>query len=364
MLRRSFALGGIATCLSATFPAAMPTSAQAADFAGKTIEWIIPFGVGGGSDKWARFYAPWLGKALPGSPTVVVKNEPGGGSITATNRFASRAKPDGLTFIGTSGSTQFPYLLGDQRVKYEYKDWHIFLASATGGVVYISTTFGVNSARDIIKLKDKKLLYGSSGATSLDLVPILGFELIGLNVEPVFGIKSRGDARLGLERGELTIDYQTTSAYLSQVVPLVKEGKVVPLWSWGTLDAEGNLARDPTVPDLPHFGEVYEAITGKKPSGTAWNAWQAFFVAGFPGQKMAFLPKGTPDDIVEAYRAAMTKVFEEPDFKKTSVKALGIYPQFTGSAAEKTMVRAITIDKDDRDWVRAWLKRRFQVELK
>jgi tripartite-type tricarboxylate transporter receptor subunit TctC len=364
MIRKSIALGGIAACLAAAASTGLSTSAHAADFAGKTIEWIIPFGVGGGSDKWARFYAPSIGKALPGSPVVVVKNEPGGGSITAANRFAARAKPDGLTFIGTSGSTQFPYLLGDRRVKYEYKDWNIFLASATGGVVYLNTSFGVKAAKDIGTLKGKKLLYGSSGATSLDLVPILGFELLGLDVEPVFGIKSRGDARLGLERGELTIDYQTTSAYLSQVVPLVKEGKVVPLWSWGTLDADGNLARDPTVPDLPHFGEVYEMVTGKKPSGTAWNAWQAFFVAGFPGQKMAFLPKGTPKDIIEAYRAAMTKVFADPGFKASSRKALGVYPQFTGAAAEKTMLRAIKIDSDDRNWVRAWLKRRFQVELK
>ena len=138
----------------------------------------------------------------------------------------------------------------------------------------------------------------------------------------------------------------------------------MPLWSWGTLDASGNLARDPTVPDLPHFGEVYEMVTGKKPSGTSWNAWQAFFVAGFPGQKMAFLPKNTPKDIVDAYRGAMTKVFADPGFKAGSRKALGVYPQFTGAAAEKTMVLATRIDADDRNWVRDWLKRRFQVELK
>ena len=29
-------------------------SAVAADFSGKTIEWIIPFSEGGSSDKWAR----------------------------------------------------------------------------------------------------------------------------------------------------------------------------------------------------------------------------------------------------------------------------------------------------------------------
>ena len=363
MGRKTIGLTSLSAAIIAAAFCTAPQPAFAVDFSGKTIEWVIPFGVGGGSDKWARFYAPLLSDALPGKPVVVVKNEPGAGSITSTNRFAERARPDGLTFIGTSGSTQFPYLLGDKRVKYEYKDWQVFLASPTGGVVYVSTSLGVKSAKDLAKIMDKKLLFGSQGATSLDLVPLLAFELLGLNVEPVFGMRGRGPARLALERGELNIDYQTTSAYLSQVVPLVKEGKVVPLWSWGALDESGQLVRDPTVPDLPHLGEVYEMIKGKKPSGPGWNAWEAFFVAGFAGQKMNFLPKGTPKDIVDTYQAAVRKIISDPGFKKASLKALGAYPQYTGVAAEKTLKRAITIDKDDREWVRKWLTDRFKVKL-
>ncbi|WP_430513484.1 hypothetical protein [Pannonibacter phragmitetus] len=34
-----------------------PAAAEV-NFAGKTIEWIIPFSAGGGSDTWARFNAP------------------------------------------------------------------------------------------------------------------------------------------------------------------------------------------------------------------------------------------------------------------------------------------------------------------
>ena len=40
-------------------------------------------------------------------------------------------------------------------------------------------------------------------------------------------------------------------------------GKAVPLFSWGALDEDGNLVRDPTFPDLPHFGEAYEMLTGQ-----------------------------------------------------------------------------------------------------
>jgi len=358
MHRRIIVLAGALVALIAS------PAAQAADFAGKTIEWIIPFKEGGGSDKWARFYAPMLSGALPGKPTVVVRNMPGAGSTRGANHFAARAKPDGLTLLGTSGSTQFPYLLGDRRVRYEYRDWAVVLASPTGGVVYLNPALGVTSAKDLLKLKGKKLLYGSQGATSLDLIPLLAFEILGLDVQPVFGMRGRSAGRLAYERGEVNIDYQTTSAYLSQVVPLVKDGKAVPIMSWGALGKDGSIVRDPTVPGLPHFAEVYEQLHGRKPSGSAWHAWRTFFVAGFPGQKMAFLPKGTPPDVVAAYRAAFAKVVSEPGFAKKAEKRLGAYEQHTGKEAEATVRLATTIAKAARDWVRNWLARRFKVKLR
>ena len=360
MLRRSVILAGALAALATAVSAPAP----AADFANKTIEWIIPFKEGGGSDKWARFYAPMLAKALPGQPSVVVRNMPGAGSTRGANYFASRAKPDGLTILGTSGSTQFPYLLGDRRVHYQYKDWTIVLASPTGGVVYLNPALGVKSAKDLLKLKGRKLLYGSQGATSLDLIPLLAFEILGLDVEPVFGMRGRSAGRLAFERGEVNIDYQTTSAYLSQVVPLVKEGRAVPIMSWGALDKNGQIVRDPTVPNLPHFAEVYEQLYGRKPSGPAWHAWRTFFVAGFPGQKMVFLPKGAPPELVAAYRGAFAKVIATPGFAKKAAKRLGIYEQQTGKDAEATQHLATTIAAKDRDWVRKWLVRRFKVKLR
>jgi len=362
MLRRTIILVGALAALAAL--ATVAGAARAADFAGKTVEWIVPFKEGGGSGKWARFYAPLLAKALPGRPRIAIRHIPGAGSTRGANVFQARAKPDGLTILGTSGSTQFPYLLGDRRVRYEYKDWQVVLASPTGGVVYLNPALGVKTARDLVKLKGRTLLYGSQGATSLDLIPLLAFEILGLDVKPVFGMRGRGAGRLAFERGEVGIDYQTTSAYLSQVVPLVKEGRAVPIMSWGALAKDGSIVRDPTVPKLPHFAEVYEQLHGRKPSGPAWKAWRTFFVAGFPGQKMVFLPKGTPPDIVAAYRAAFAKVVSAPGFAKMAARRLGAYEQHTGREAEATKRLATTIAADDRRWVREWLIRRFKVRLR
>ena len=344
-------------------PAAPTLLASAADFSGETIEWMIPFKEGGGSDKWSRFYAPLLSQALPGQPDVVVKNVPGGGSTTGANQFAARAKPDGLTIFGTSGSTQFPFLLGDKRVQYDYADWTIVLGTPTGGVVYVAADMGVSSPADFAKLKAQDLKYGSQGATSLDLVPLLAFDLMGLDVKAVFGMKGRSAGRLAFERGETSIDYQTTSAYLKNVQPLVDEGKATPLFSWGSIDANGNLARDPTFPNLPHFAEFYEAALGSAPSGEAFDAWKTFFAAGFPAQKMVFLPKGTSDDIIKTYRDAFAAVVSAPGFAESSAKRLGVYKQAVHNDAEALYKVATSVDPKARDWVRNWLTEKYGTQF-
>jgi tripartite-type tricarboxylate transporter receptor subunit TctC len=356
--RGAMALAAGAMALGLAGPAAAE-----ADFAGKTIEWIIPFSAGGGSDTWARFNAPLLSKYLPGNPTVVVVNEPGGGSTKGTNLFAARAKPDGLTILGTSGSTQFPYLLGDPRVRYEYKDWKIAMASPTGGVVYTTPALGLKSPGDIAMLAGKELVYASQGATSLDLVPLLGFKLMDLNVQHVFGFKGRGDGRLAFERGETNIDYQTSSAYIKNVQPLVDAGTAVPLFSWGVLDEAGNVVRDPTFPDLPSFVEAYQTLTGNAPSGAEYDAYVAFFTAGFPAQKMVFLPKDTSDDIVAAYQAAFEAMKADPEYQANAESVLGTYEQVTGPLAQALFEKGTTIAPELRKQVADMLATDYGVKL-
>jgi tripartite-type tricarboxylate transporter receptor subunit TctC len=343
---------------------AAPAIAQrAVDFAGRTIEWVIPIAEGGGSDVWARFMAPYLAKNLPGRPTVIIRNAPGGGSITGTNDFYQRARPDGSTFIGTSGSTQFPFLLGDRRVRYDYANMPPILVSPTGGVVYIPARFNVANARELTKVKDQELVYGSQGATSLDLVPMLAFHLLGLKVRHVFGMRGRGEGRLALERGEATIDYQTSSAFLTQVRPMIQAGNAVPLFSWGVLDAQGNVARDPTFPDLPHFVEAYEMMHGRRPSGVEYNAYLAFFGSGFAAQKPAMLPPRTPPEIVAAYRRAFEQAVADPELQAKKGEVLGDYVQAVGDNIQRLYEVATTIAPDAREWVRGYLTANHNVRF-
>jgi len=355
---------GLVAAAAATFTVQAQAGGHGIDLAGKTVEWIIPFSETGGSAKWANFYAPLLSEALPGEPTVIVKFMPGAGSTKGANYFQEQEYKDGTVIFGSSGSTQFPFLLGDPRVKFDYADWNVVLASGTGGVAYLPPDLaakmdGLNAA----PLQGEDFIYGNQGATRLDLVPALAWEMLGLNVESVMGIKGRGDGRLMFERGEANIDYQTSSAYLSGVVPLVDAGTAVPMMSWGALDDAGNIVRDPTFPDMPTFKEVCEATDGCETSGEAWDAWKAFFIAGFPAQKMVFLPKGATADAIATYTTAFEAIKARPDYATISSKELGLYPQLTGQAAKVALDSGTKVAPAAKAYVVNWLQEKYGVSL-
>ncbi|MEM9605556.1 MAG: tricarboxylate transporter [Pseudomonadota bacterium] len=346
----------------AAFGLSAPASA-AVDFSGKTIEWVIPFSETGGSAKWANFFAPLLSEALPGQPTVVVKFMPGAGSTKGANWFQKQKHKDGTLLFGTSGSTQFPYLLGDPRVRYEYNDWHPVMASGTGGVAYLNAADGAKYNGTGSSVNDTDYIYGSQGATRLDLVPLLAWEMLGMNVEPVFGIKGRGDGRLMFERGEATIDYQTSSSYLKGSAELVANGTAVPMMTWGSLDGD-TIVRDPTFPDMPTFQEVCEATEGCQTEGEQWDAWKAFFISGFPTQKLAFLPAGTPQDVIDTYAQAFDAVRNRADFADISTARVGKYPVYVGEEAKSALATAINVPDSAKAFVKGWLKDAYGVELK
>lgn len=356
---RSILAAMTASLLACAFAA--PAAAQ--DLAGKTVEFVIPFAESGGSAQWANFFAPLLHEHLPGSPTVVVRYRPGAGSTEGANWFQQQTTDDGTLVFGPSGSTQFPYLLGDPRVRYEYKDWKVVLGSGTGGVVYLPPDLGERFDGDFDDLQNESYLYGSQGATTLDLVPLLSFKMLGLQVDPVFGVEGRGDGRLMFERGEANIDYQTSSAYLRSVVPLVEQGLAVPAFSYGFLDAEGNVVRDPTFPDIPSFKEVCEATAGCETSGVEWDAWKAFFTAGFASQKLIYLPGTASQEVVDMYTKALQDIVASPGFAEASAETLGVYPQATGSAAQVAHESAITITPEAKQYVLDWLESDYGITL-
>jgi tripartite-type tricarboxylate transporter receptor subunit TctC len=338
-----------------------PALGAAPYYEGKTIEVIIPFPVAGGSDIWIRTIAPYLEKNIAGNPKFTFRNIGGGRGIPGMMDFALKAKPDGLMVLVSSATNYFPVLLGDKAAKYDFRQWKPLLVNPVGGVMYVSPAAGIKRVEDLAKTKD--LIYGGISAIGLDLIPLISFELLELDAKGVLGFKGRGEARIAFERGETNIDYQTTPAYNATVVPLIKEGKAIPLMSFGQLDEKGNIIRDPAVPDLPTVPEVYEKVKGKKPSGRFWDTYKVFMPSGFAVQKILWVKADAPEAVLQVFYAASDRLEKDKEFQTKTDKVLGGYPLLRGDRLEKTIQQAFQIDADTQRFVREWVGKKYRVKF-
>ena len=340
---------------------AAPALGAAPYYEGKTIEVIIPFPVAGGTDIWIRTIAPYLEKNIPGNPKFNFRNIGGGRGIPGMMEFALKAKPDGLMLLVSSATNYFPVLLGDKAAKYDLRQWKPLLVNPVGGVMYTSPASGIKRVEDLAKAKD--LIYGGISAIGLDLIPLISFELLGLDARGVLGFKGRGEARIAFERGETNIDYQTTPAYNATVVPLIKEGKAIPLMSFGQLDDSGNIIRDPAVPDLPTVPEVYEKLKGKKPTGRFWETYKVFMPSAFAVQKILWIKGEAPAEAAQVYYAVADRLQKDKEFVTKTGTVLGGYPLLRGDRLEKTIQQAFQIDAETQRFVREWVGKKYRVKL-
>jgi tripartite-type tricarboxylate transporter receptor subunit TctC len=333
-----------------------PVAQEKPFYQGKSLEMLVPFGAGGGSDVSARFFAPFYTKFIEGNPSVQVVNVPGGGSINGANEFINLRKSNGEFVLWTSASTVYPYLLREPAVQYELKELQPVVGMPTGAVVYISPSTGYNQPKDILN-PSEKLIYAGISATGLDLVTLLAFEVIGVDVLAILGYEGRGPARVAFEQGESNIDYQTTSAYVSNVEPLVGENKAIPLFSVGQLDGKGNVVRDPAFPDILSIAEFYKEVHGTEPSGTAWNAYKTFLGTGFAVQKILWMHKDAPQEAVDALREASVAIIADDEFLSAGEEALGGYTPYAGPELQEIIDEMLDIEDSVIDWVLEFLEK-------
>ena len=99
-------------CVLATVAALTPTRAQESDFyRGKTLTIFVGSDAGSGYDAYARLVGRHIGKHIPGSPVVVIQNQPGAGSITMANALANTGAKDGTAIGAPQSSVAFERLL-------------------------------------------------------------------------------------------------------------------------------------------------------------------------------------------------------------------------------------------------------------
>jgi len=184
------------------------TAARAADpvadfYSGKTVQLVIGYAPGGGYDVYARTLARHMARHIPGSPSIVVQNMPGAGSIKAANYLYNLAPKDGTAFGGFSRGAFLDPLLGRgdgvQYVAARY-GWLGSISNEVG-VCAFRTDSGVATWRD---MQTKSYVIGSTGAgADSDVFPTVLRKMFGLPMKVVTGYHSAADVVLAIARKEV-----------------------------------------------------------------------------------------------------------------------------------------------------------------
>jgi tripartite-type tricarboxylate transporter receptor subunit TctC len=358
----SFAALGVATTVVGGGLLNPPSSTEDGNFSGETLEFLIPLASGGGTDTWARFIGTELTNYIPGRPGFAPVNEPGGEGISGTNKFARSANTDGTEILVGTASTVVPWVLGRSAVRYSFEDLKPVVVNGTGGVIYARTDAGVNGVEDLIN-RDKPLEFGGISATGLDITTLVAFDLLDAEVTSTFGFEGRGPVNLALQRGEIDLDYQTTSAYGSAVKGIAEEGKATVLMSFGQLDGAGEVIRDPNFPDVPTVPEAYERLYGKKPAGEKFEAYKTLLGLTYTYQKGLWVPQDTPEKAVTLLRESSEKLGADQEFQNKAAKVLGGYPLVADAGMADRVRDAYTVSSSVRSYVKELLESKYDIHV-
>jgi tripartite-type tricarboxylate transporter receptor subunit TctC len=312
--------------------------ARAEDFyQGKTITIIVGYAAGGGYDTYARTLARHLGKHIARSPTVIVQNMTGAGSLIAANYLYKKSDPDGLTIGSFGGGLVTEQALGLKGIQFDARKFEWIGSVRTGSPICAVMAFTGDKTLENVLHSKKDLRMGSTGAGSTtDDLPRL---MIGLMLAPfkvIRGYKGTSRIRIGMQRKELDGACWTWESMRTTARAMLdaKDGdKLIPFAIEGKWDA-------PEVKDLPQFTEVIKG-TDNLQAFKAWlNAYKYF-------QPLS-LPPETPKARLDILRTALKDTLEDPAFKADAKKSNLIVASVSGEEIENLVNETLSISPNAR----------------
>ena len=326
----------IIVCFAATigfvFCGAPSAQAQSvADFyKGKTVQIVVGFGVGGGYDLYARSLGRYLGKHIPGQPTVVVQNMEGAGSVRAANYVYSGSPKDGTVIAAVNQNMPMYSLLGGTGARFaaDGMQWLGGMANSNG-LVYTWHESGIKTLDDA-KLREVPMGAVGTASDSFIFVTIIN-ELLGTKFKAINGYAGSTQIHLAMERREVMgRGGNSLASVQSANKNWLVENKINILVQVG-------FEKEPELPDVPLLLDLVkdeEAVGIVKvislPTALGYGHW---------------LAPGVPKDRLEALRTAYAATLKDAEFRNEAEKqSMMIRPQ-AGSALDGLVKQAAVAPK-------------------
>ncbi len=275
-------------------------AASAQDFyRGKTINFIIGYGPGGGIDSSSRLIARHLPRFIPGRPDIVPQNMEGAGGIVAANFLGGKAPRDGLT-IGLPGRSWFVEgIVRTPGVTFDPAGLtYIGSGGTNNSMLWLRGALGIRTLDQLRGHAEKIPAAGIGPGTATVTIPNM-LAQYGFPLRAVLGYNSSARALLAIEQGEAGA-YFTPEDSFAQRPDLVTKGIVVPV-----------LQSKPGIAGVPLLRDVVPA---------ADHGVLALFMAYDDTGLMVVAPPDVPADRAAILRKAFLDMCGDPEFQADAVK--------------------------------------------
>lgn len=293
--------------------------AQTPYYAGKTITLVAGTKAGDVYDLYARHFAQYMPKYIPGNPNIIVQNMAGASSMIAANFVYNVAKPDGLTIGAIFPALYFDQVVQRSEVKYDWSKF-IWLGSpvTSNHLLYMRADSPYKTIHDVVKASNAPKCGATGTSSTAYYVPKLLDEVIGTNFEIVLGYQAGQDIDLAVERNEVVCRAFTLTAFFARE----------PFTSWrkkkfvNVLVQTGS-KRDKRIPEVPTIQELMDQY---KTQQAGRNLATLVLAAGDFGRPYV-MPPNTPPQQVKIIRDAFEKVLkDEESIAEAMKKKLEIDP--------------------------------------
>ena len=299
---------GLSALLSAFYVIlAVPAGAQddvAAFYRGKQLRMIVGSAVGGGYDLFARIVARHIVHHIPGSPTIIVQNQPAAGGVVMTNQLYGQGPKDG-TVIGVpiNGLPTAPLLQSGTQFDPERLIW----LGSTNREAYVAFVWHTVPVTRIAELTSKEVVVGAitPGTTMVDF-PLLVNDVLGFKFKVVRGYQGTPQINLAIERGEVEgMGGLGWASVKAQTPHWISERKIKVLAQYG-LKRYSELADVPTMLEFAKSDADRQAMT--------------MLFARTEYGRPYFLPPDVPVERVAALRRAFDATMKDPAFVAEAAK--------------------------------------------
>jgi tripartite-type tricarboxylate transporter receptor subunit TctC len=258
----------------------------------RPVKIIVPYGVGGSADVYARYLGAKLQESL--GQSVVVENRPGGGSIVGTDVVA-KSDPDGYTLLMMSNTHTVNETLIPKKPFELMRDFApVTGVSYSDLLMVVHPSVPASSVKEFIALAKSKpgaLNYASSGnGTPYHMAGELFKAMAAVDIVHV-PHKGSDQARAAVMGGQVQMMFDAVPTMAAQA----KAGKVKALGTTG-------MKRSAVTPDLPTLDEA-----GVK--GYEAGLWLGLMA-----------PAKTPRPVLEKLNAEVNKLLDSADVKQTMAK--------------------------------------------